>query len=226
MGFLDKLKSLVDLNPSTPALDPSIFKDELANGTGWTPIKPGGSNFRERKLVFSPDFGRARFKATLTSVIFGGLFLIVGIGVLTAGIVMLAKHGVELEAVFLPLFGLVFASVGLFLIHLFTIPVVFDRSSGFFWKGRVSPEKLARGYDSVKDTTLLSKIHALQIIAEYCSGSGKNSSSYYSYELNIVLEDASRINVVDHGDIKSLKQDAAKLAEFLGVPLWDASAFH
>jgi len=40
----------------------------------------------------------------------------------------------------------------------------------------------------------------------------------------LVLNDASRINVIDHGNIKKLREDGQKLAEFLGKPLWDAAA--
>jgi hypothetical protein len=37
-----------------------------------------------------------------------------------------------------------------------------------------------------------------------------------------VLEDSRRINLVDHGNRKKLIADAQTLAEFLGVPLWNA----
>ena len=42
-----------------------------------------------------------------------------------------------------------------------------------------------------------------------------------SYELNLVLQDGERLNVVDHGSFDVLREDAAKLGEFLGVPVWD-----
>ena len=38
---------------------------------------------------------------------------------------------------------------------------------------------------------------------------------------NLVLADGSRVNVVDHGDLGQVRADAAMLAEFLSVPLWD-----
>jgi hypothetical protein len=57
------------------------------------------------------------------------------------------------------------------------------------------------------------------LISEHCSGS---KSSYTSYELNLVLEDSRRINLVDHGNRKKLIADAQIVAEFLGVPLWNA----
>ena len=50
---------------------------------------------------------------------------------------------------------------------------------------------------------------------------GGDKSSYYSYELNLVLEDGARLNVVDHGDLKALQADAEILSEYLQVPVWD-----
>ena len=65
----------------------------------------------------------------------------------------------------------------------------------------------------------LDSIHALQLISEYCRG---NKSSYYSYELNLVMEDGSRMNVVDHGNQAKLREDAQTLSTFLDKPAWDA----
>jgi hypothetical protein len=50
-----------------------------------------------------------------------------------------------------------------------------------------------------------------------------NKNSYYSYELNLVLDDGSRINVVDHGNLDRLRSDAQTLSRFLDKPVWDAT---
>lgn len=72
------------------------------------------------------------------------------------------------------------------------------------------------------DWCKLNDIHALQIIPENISGDS-GTKGYCSYELNIVTKDASRINVVDHGAIQSIRDDAQTLAEKLGVPVWDTA---
>jgi len=51
--------------------------------------------------------------------------------------------------------------------------------------------------------------------------SSKNGS-YWSFELNLVLRDGRRLNVMDHGDYDALRRDADTLAEFLGRPVWDS----
>ena len=45
----------------------------------------------------------------------------------------------------------------------------------------------------------------------------------HRYELNPVLNDGSRINVVDHGNLERLRGDAITLSQFLDKPVWDAT---
>ena len=65
---------------------------------------------------------------------------------------------------------------------------------------------------------MLSEIHALQLLSKDRSDA---EHSYHSYELNLVLEDGKRINVVDHGDETQIRTDAQALSRFLGKPVWD-----
>ena len=46
---------------------------------------------------------------------------------------------------------------------------------------------------------------------------------FNNYELNIIKKDASRMNVVDHGDLSVLRRDAQILAEHISVPVWEAT---
>ena len=68
----------------------------------------------------------------------------------------------------------------------------------------------------------LKNAEAIQLIREYVRGS---ENSYYSYELNLICSDGSRINIVDHGALRKLRADAALLAEYLSIPIWDAIDF-
>ncbi|MCI5139081.1 MAG: hypothetical protein D3922_11850 [Candidatus Electrothrix sp. AR1] len=110
-------------------------------------------------------------------------------------------------------------SAGGGMLYFSTMPVVFDKRKGFFWKGRKVPYESGNWRDR-KDCARLGEIHALKLIAERISGKDR---SYYSYEINLVMKDGSRIQVVDHGDKNKVQEDAKALAEFLGKPLWDAS---
>jgi hypothetical protein len=46
-----------------------------------------------------------------------------------------------------------------------------------------------------------------------------------SYEINLVLTDGSRLNLVDHSIQSVIREDAQTLGAFLDVPVWDASSF-
>lgn len=65
----------------------------------------------------------------------------------------------------------------------------------------------------------LKSIVAIQIIGEHVP---TDDGSYKSFELNLVLEDSSRKNVVDHGNLKSIISDAEILSDFLNIPIWHA----
>jgi hypothetical protein len=198
-----KLRSLTD----EYEVDPSGFNDPVALKTEWTPAKPGGASFRTRHLAVV-DFHRAVFRASLRAILFYGIFLLIGIAVIVVFLgarFFVSDATPNSNSLFLLLFGLVFATVGGWMLRNGTLSIVFDRDSGRFRKGR-------------KIDTALGEIHAIQLISENCSDS---DSSFYSYELNLVLQDGKRIHVVDHGDKKKLREDAQQLSEFLGKPVWD-----
>ncbi|MEI6971938.1 MAG: hypothetical protein WCL44_10520 [bacterium] len=217
--MLDKLVAkLKSLMPVRAVFDPSRFGDPVAVQTAWTPVKGGGTNFQTHKLT-RVEANRIEFRATLGAKLFGGIFLMAGLAVMCIVPASQVSSGMWSAGLLIPvLMGAVFAGLGGGMLYWFTSPIVFDATRGFFWKGRRSPGE-AGNISELKTCVRLGDIHALQIISEYCTG---NKSSYYSYELNMVMADASRINVVDHGNLAKLRSDARVLAEFLGKPLWDA----
>jgi hypothetical protein len=213
-------EKLQKLTREPQTADPSRFDDPLALQTSWKPAKGGGTNFRTHRLVVVST-QRLEFRSSLGGKLFCLVFLLTGLGILIGFPAYRIIHGTSLlnfETAFLVMFGLVFSTVGGLMLYFFTMPSVFDKRWEYFCKGRKNPEMV---YDKrrLKHYAKLDDIHALQLISEYCRG---DKSSYYSYELNLVLEDGSRINVVDHGDKKKLQADANTLADFLTVPVWDA----
>jgi len=199
--------------------DPVQFNDPVALRTEWTPLKAGGANFRTHKLVASgPD--RMEFKATAGAKLFLGLFLFIGLAVIIGFSferISSGKFSFSMDTIMPYVFGIIFATVGGTLLYYATNPVVFDKRKKLFWKGRKVPDEV---FDrrNLKEFVGLDRIHALQIISEHCQS---NKSSYTSYELNVVLQDGMRINVVDHGNKEKLRDDAKTLAGFLEKPIWD-----
>ncbi|MDD5644044.1 MAG: hypothetical protein PHO00_01175 [bacterium] len=201
-------------------VNPLQFNDPLAEKTEWAPLKKGGTNFCTHRLVEVEPF-RYEFRASVGAKLFYALFFLIGTGVFIgfiAGFIIKKQFCLGAETI-LPVFiGLVFAAVGAIMLYFGTAPIVFDKQIGYFWKGRKDPLKFfdsesPKWFASIKD------IHSFQLISEYCRG---DKNSYYSYELNLVLEDGSRRNVIDHGNLKRIREDAAKLSAFLGKPVWEA----
>lgn len=229
------------------------FADELAGRIEWTPAAPGGSSFGTHRLVeVRPD--RMEFKPSAGLYAFFGIFAAAGVvvlGVFAFGLLGSGSGGPAFGGetgvmIFLLLFGAVFAGSGIAMMCLMGRPRVFDLAGGCYWKGRrrpassgsadsvetepnpyqqplVRPSRAQAATDPGKKPRVvaISDVHAIQLIRERCSG---DDSSYWSYELNMVLQDGRRVNVVDHGNLKRIKADARNLAAFLGVPLWDAAS--
>ena len=220
--LLDALQSLFKIRNAVP-FDPSSLQDPLALKTRWDALCHGGCNFKTHSLVqISP--GRMEFKPTLSACFFYFIFILVGAGLLSIfPLLHFFNHEIpasERTPLYVAMgIGTVFLSIGLFMAYSGTKPIVFDQMRMLFWQGRPKDGGMIRK-ESFNKACELSSIHALQLIAEYCRG---NKSSYYSYELNLILNDGSRMNVVDHGSLRALKADAARLGNFLNVPVWDAT---
>ncbi len=189
--------------------------------TEWIQAKGGGANFKIHNLV-QVNRNRIIFRSSIGARIFYGFFLLMGLGFafgFSCPQFSEDNFSFSFESLFPILLGFLFAIMGGLLLYYGTKPIVFEKGSGYFWKGRKNPETVYN-INARKNCTKLKEIYALQIISELVRG---DKSSYYSYELNLVLNDGSRINVIDHGKIEKIREDAEKLSQFLGKPVWDAS---
>lgn len=214
--LLEQLKKL--LPKAARPFDPAQFDDAVAMKTEWGPLKGGGANFRTHVLKKTDD-NRCVFRPAAGYVVFCSVFMAVGLGMSILFVV--ASHLSRLEDFVPILFGVIFLAVGGSLLFFGGKPVAFDKESGLAWRGWRDPRSdFEHGQETIPMLCRLDDVHALQIISEFVRG---NKSSYTSYELNLVLENGSRLNVVDHGDIARIRKDAAELGVFLEVPVWDST---
>jgi uncharacterized integral membrane protein len=184
------------------------------------PIKGGGASFCTHRLV-ETTLDRIEFKAAPGAIIFYLIFLLMGIGaaVFCVRNALSGKHPFLSADIIMPgLIGTIFATIGGCMLYFGTAPIGFDKRNDYFWKGRKSPDAVFN-IDQIKTWTKLEKIKSLQLVSEECSGS--KGRRYRSYELNLVLDDGKRINVVDHGGLTRIRNDSEKLSAFLGKPLTD-----
>lgn len=202
MGFLQALKNLIPKTIETP-IDPKIFNDEIAVKTEWTPLKIGGASFSTNRMVKTTEF-QLEFKINLGFKLL--CCVLISIGFFAIMVAIFKKISPvfpgDWELAIIP--GLVFFLVGSGLLYFGTRPISFNRRSRYFLNH--------------KKKVSLEQVHALQILKENVRG---NKSSFLSYELNLILKDATRVNVIDHGNYQQIKNESAQLGIFLGVPVWD-----
>ncbi|WP_298350423.1 hypothetical protein [uncultured Dokdonia sp.] len=215
MGLSNFIKNLVQATKTT-AFDPGVFNDELASKVSWSPKAGGGANFKTKSLVKISD-SELQYKASSFGKIFGALFIIFPIVFILVGTTTLIKTGFKVEALIFVLIPLIFIGVGIFIIKKFNSTITFNKSSGYFHKSK-KKEVTSLAVQENAHNFKLDTIKALQILPERVRG---DKSSYTSYEINLVFEDGSRYNIVDHGHRKSIETDAVTLSDFLGVPAWN-----
>ncbi|MBR5078448.1 MAG: DUF3592 domain-containing protein [Victivallales bacterium] len=170
------------------------------------PLVPGGSSFQISKLVFRQDSIAVR--KTWKFYLFISFFTVVFLAI-------------TISFIFdndTPWFFIAFITVGeVYLLGLFihnftqrSYPL-FDMVDGMFY-----PKGFTRDGSGIS----LKQLDYLQIITERCH---EKNNSYDSYELNIVLKDGSRYNIMDHGARKLFMADAKLLSQRLAIPLIDTT---
>ena len=185
-------------------LDLSAFGNEIAFITSWEPLAGGGTNFcTHRAQKDASLMGNVFvFKTTIQAYLFAIMFVALGAMFTVAS----AAGGFADMPIYL---GLGFLAFGCwYQWSLRKKESRFDRYSSELTQGK-------RSFD-------LKNAEAIQLIREYVRG---HENNYYSYELNLICSDGSRINIVDHGALRKLREDAALLAEYLSIPVWDAIDF-
>ena len=186
-------------------LDLSAFGNEIAFKTSWEPLVGGGTNFCTHRAQKNASLmgDVFVFKTAIQAYLFAISFVAAG------AMFAIASAAGEFEDKTGLVVGLGFLAFGCwYLWSLRQKESRFDRYSNELTQGKKS-------FD-------LKNAEAIQLIREYVRG---NKSSYYSYELNLICSDGSRINIVDHGALRKLREDAALLAEYLSIPVWDAIDF-
>lgn len=182
-----------------------------------SPLKRGGASFKTNVLV-EKSSSRLIYKPSIGAALFSSIFLIVGLGILTYCISSFVRGNFDTLNMnwFLVIAGLIFSGAGVLLFYNLYMPVVFDKQLGLYYK--THRFKL---HESKDNQIRLTSIAALQIIGEHVRS---DKGSYKSFELNLVLEDGTRKNVIDHGNLKSIIMDAEIISKFLNVPIWHAKS--
>lgn len=175
--------------------------DPRARDTAWTPLEPGGTNFATAFLEeTSSGF---KFRKNPALIVASLVLLVLGV-LLFTGKFRNEAFGHDLQWI-----DLIFAVLALAVAGALLVPpriTIDTRRRQLSVRGRLL------AFDDVL---------ALQLLSEHLRDS--DGDTFTSVELNLVLKDSSRLNLVDHGDRRRVREDAARLAFATGGKVWDAT---
>ena len=215
--FLDRLLG----RKRYPVLDPREFDDPVAVQTDWTPMAAGGYRRTLHRLKpIAPDvlcfqatpyrhyqtliYGLALvvFSVTLLGQLWGGLrqpdqvWLVV---MLVPTVLMCGLTVLKLSRVIVIDGGAAEVRIGLPRLNWLNR-----------WLSRRSWLCHRIAFDSV---------YSVQLLDEEVRRRGR--VPFWSYELNLVLQNGQRIHLIDHGNQREIRWDAGDLAKIINVPIWD-----
>lgn len=195
------------------------FKDPVAQATSWGPVVRGGVRMRNRRLRKASKT-RFEFEMTQRGLIAPAFFMLLG---LIAAVSILRNFAASetRDIVIMAFFAAGAIGVGVMILRRELVPQVFDKEVGFYYVGEKTPYYFKGEF--VGNGCSLKEVHAIQLIQESVARPKRERRSpfFYVYELNLVLADGRRINVLDHSNRKAIQSEGKELARFLNVPCWD-----
>ena len=213
-------------------------QDSAKQKVSWRPLRRGGTSWRTHKVEQQDEV--LTVVPTRGEKFVGWAIMLAAFVTLSFIMPHLFSIGKTAGAIFAliaaPLFGLMgFAMVKS------VKTITFDLFKGVYYQGKqydpieaelAKPKKkpFFRITEYGDDTSIQEQAHgrlrdieALQVIAETIRNRSKSRTrSFTSYELNLVLHDGKRLNVMDHGNREKFDQDTEQISQFLNLPVWHA----
>ena len=207
-----------------PVLDPRYFDDPVAMRTGWEPLSPGGSRYTTNRLresapqVLSFQPTAYRHYQSLVHLV---SLLVFG----NALIVSLLRDELNInrpdEWWVISMLVQILVGCGVTLV-LLNRSIVVDANAAevrlglprlgwlnqFPWLRKLLCRSLP-----------FSEIHSIQLLDEEVRI--PHEQMFWSYELNLLLRDGKRINLIDHRNQREICWDAGDLSRMMDVPIWD-----
>jgi hypothetical protein len=188
--------------------NPKNFKDPVAQNTEWTPVfKDSNGNFKVKRIIEEAGGGKLGFqKSTSSKSLYRNC---VFLGLVAFAYMVISNN----QVLMLRVFSLLAVVVGLWGMSLQNQPFFFDKASGIFKNGR-------------KQTVKFDDVYALQLLSREVQVKAPPKGELKkikTYELNLVLNDGKRVNVLAHGGFNEIKEDSDIISRFIDKPLWDAA---
>ncbi len=187
--------------------DLNRFNDDFAKSVSWSPVVKSGlrSSFCTKKLVISGD-SKVSFRPSVQFLLFNLLFM--GVPCLILLKISVPGNFVFNDKWLLIPFMSVFLLIGIPYLLWGVRPIYFDLDKRQFIKYS------SHGYEKIS----MDDIYAIQMIKD----DGHQDETYY--ELNLVLKNQNRLNIVCHNREEAIRKQAKQLSEILSVPFWDMTS--
>jgi hypothetical protein len=198
MGLLDSLAEKVAraVVGRMPRPDLRSFDDPLALEIPWTKLDGSSSNFQSLALK---DDGQGTLRYGPSASLYA-----IAVVLIAGGLAWLGYQAIQGNPP-AALLGLVPIAIG----------------------GYTARPRSTRFDRNLKQCTLgddqlpFERVYALQLLQHEVS-SGEDSAGYTSYQLNLVLDDKTRVHLLSHSALGALRSDAERISQHIGCKLWDA----
>lgn len=204
--------------------------DEIIKKTSFIPVKRWWTNIKSHQLALD-EYGNYIFKVKWFFPIL--LLVMFSIPLIATTIIIatdfITKKTLSWDMIWdffgQIIFSFIFLAPAWIVFYFLYRSYIFDFQNGYFYDTRLAKKLFELLHQEKYKNKIIpiSEIHALQIISERVPG---KNTSYTSYELNMVLKDSRRVNVIDHGNIEEIRKNADELASKLWVKIYDITQFY
>lgn len=208
---------------NTAAVQQTALLREQLTGEDWEVLESGYANYRSEKLE-KVSSERLEVKQSASTKFVEALIMLFSLILIVIGFKNAFPKLLGIDADPELLGGMVFCLGGSWFLYTFFKRFIADDTLGVFdkrlcryWEGDAS---LTQESEIIKleKQCRLSTVVAVQLL----SGTHRNTDGDPSpiEQLNLVLRDKSRVNILAYADRAAMMKEAAILASFLGVPVW------
>lgn len=199
--------------------------DEIVKNSSFIPLKRGWTNIKSHDLIIDNNWNYL-FQVKW---FFPILFLIMFSIPLIATSIIIASDFITKKTLSWDMiwdffgqiiFSFIFLAPAWILFYFLYRSYIFDFQNGYFYDTRLAKKLFELLHQEKYKNKIIpiSEIYAIQIISERVHG---KNTTYTSYELNMILKDSRRVNVIDHGNIEEIRKNADELANKLWVKVYD-----
>ncbi len=198
----------------------SSIDEEIVKNSSFIPLKRGWTNIKSHDLIIENNWNYLFKVKWFFPEVFLGIFFT---PIITIIIILYSKNfevnNMFWEFLWLIIFSIIFSWLAWLIFYSLHRSYIFDFQNGYFYDTKYAKKlfELIQN-EKYKDKIIsINEIHALQIISERVHG---KNTSYTSYELNMILKNSSRVNIIDHWNLEEIRKNASELANKLWVKVY------